>query len=50
VFWAERLGKTALHCRQLSERSGDVWTEVVGDRVRLAGHAALFFEGMAIVG
>ena len=47
VFWAERLGRAALHCRQISSRAGDVWTEVVGDRVKLAGYGALFLEGTA---
>lgn len=47
VFWANRFGRNKLHCRQISHRPGDVWTEVIGDRVRLAGRASLFFDGWA---
>lgn len=48
-FWAERLGKTALHCRQVSTRGGDVWTEVDGDRVQLSGTAVPYLEGIAML-
>jgi len=53
-FWAERLGKATLFARQVSARGGDLWCELVRgatqpdgakDRVRIAGHAALFLEG-----
>ncbi len=44
-YWAERLGKAQIHSRQISARSGDVYCEVVGDRVRLAGHARMVIEG-----
>jgi PhzF family phenazine biosynthesis protein len=41
-FWARRLGKTTLACRQSSPRGGTLWCEMVGDRVRLGGHAVLY--------
>lgn len=44
-FWAARLGKTELFARQVSPRGGELWCELVGDRVILAGHAALYLEG-----
>jgi PhzF family phenazine biosynthesis protein len=44
-FWAARLGKTALHARQISARGGELWCEAAGDRVRIGGRAALFLEG-----
>jgi PhzF family phenazine biosynthesis protein len=36
-YWARRLGKSRLHARQLSERSGELWCELEGDRVFLEG-------------
>lgn len=44
-YWAKRLGKTQLHAKQLSERGGELWCEVAGDRVMLKGNAALTLEG-----
>jgi predicted PhzF superfamily epimerase YddE/YHI9 len=44
-YWAGRLGKTNLHAHQLSERGGELWCEVKGDRVTLKGHAVLTVEG-----
>jgi len=44
-WWAARLGRTALHARQVSARGGEMWCEARGDRVRIAGHAAEFLAG-----
>jgi PhzF family phenazine biosynthesis protein len=44
-YWAKRLGKSKLHARQLSERGGELWCEVAGDRVFLRGKAVLTLEG-----
>jgi PhzF family phenazine biosynthesis protein len=44
-YWAARLGKTKLHARQISRRGGELFCELAGDRVRLAGRAALYLEG-----
>jgi PhzF family phenazine biosynthesis protein len=44
-YWARRLGKTALHARQISRRGGELFCELKGDRVVIAGHAALYLEG-----
>jgi PhzF family phenazine biosynthesis protein len=44
-FWAARLGKTALHARQVSTRGGELWCSLADGRVRIAGHAALYLEG-----
>ncbi len=44
-YWAKRLGKALLHAKQLSERGGELWCEVAGDRVMLKGNAVLTFEG-----
>ncbi len=44
-YWAERLGKTTLKARQISARTGALTCELRGDRVTMAGHAALYLEG-----
>jgi predicted PhzF superfamily epimerase YddE/YHI9 len=44
-YWADRLGRTTLHARQISRRGGELWCELAGDRVKIAGHAALYMEG-----
>jgi PhzF family phenazine biosynthesis protein len=44
-YWAARLGRQQLHAQQVSARGGDLWCELAGDRVRIAGHAALYLEG-----
>jgi PhzF family phenazine biosynthesis protein len=45
-YWAARLGKRELRARQLSARGGELECEVVGDRVRIAGRARLYLEGV----
>lgn len=44
-YWARRLGKTELEARQLSRRGGALHCTLVGDRVRIAGRAALYLQG-----
>mgnify|MGYP001169333847 FL=1 len=44
-YWAEKLGKTSLTARQVSKRGGDVYCEVVDDRVLISGHACLYSKG-----
>jgi PhzF family phenazine biosynthesis protein len=44
-YWAKRLGKTRLHAQQLSDRGGELWCEVLGDRVLLKGKAVVTLEG-----
>jgi PhzF family phenazine biosynthesis protein len=44
-YWASRLGKTALHARQISARGGELWCELAGDRVKLAGHVKPYLFG-----
>ncbi|MGA7402428.1 MAG: PhzF family phenazine biosynthesis protein, partial [Candidatus Sulfotelmatobacter sp.] len=48
-YWAERLGKTSLHARQVSERGGELWCEVKGDRVILKGNAVLTLRGELLI-
>ncbi len=44
-FWSQRLGKTSMIGRQVSARGGTLRLRADGDRVRLAGQAALVFRG-----
>jgi len=44
-YWAAHLGKKSLSARQLSARGGELFCEVDGNRVRIAGKARLFSKG-----
>ncbi len=44
-FWARRLGKTTLRARQISPRSGELFCELRGERVEIAGRAVKYLEG-----
>ena len=44
-FWAARLGKNVLVCRQVSARGGTLWCERAGERVKIAGHAVRYARG-----
>ncbi len=44
-YWAARLGKTALFARQVSARGGELWCELVGDRVRIGGRCLTYLRG-----
>lgn len=44
-YWAARLGRTRLRARQVSTRGGELWCELLGDRVEMAGHAVEVMRG-----
>ncbi len=44
-YWSEHLGKPRLHAHQLSQRGGELWCEMAGDRVILKGNAVLTMQG-----
>ena len=44
-FWAERLGRTQLVARQVSQRGGELHCELRGDRVIMSGECVLFLTG-----
>jgi PhzF family phenazine biosynthesis protein len=44
-YWAARLGKNRLHARQLSRRGGELWCELAGDRVKMAGYGVAYLKG-----
>jgi PhzF family phenazine biosynthesis protein len=48
-YWAQRLGKSQLHARQMSERGGELWCEMAGDRVILKGTAVLTMQGTLVI-
>lgn len=44
-YWAGRLGKNELYARQVSQRGGELFCELRGDRVKIAGDAVLYLKG-----
>lgn len=44
-FWAARLGRESLHARQISQRGGELFCTLRGDRVEIAGHAVDYLRG-----
>ena len=48
-YWAERLKKSTLHALQISKRGGELFCENQGDRVQIAGKAALYLQGTIII-
>jgi PhzF family phenazine biosynthesis protein len=44
-FWAKRLGKTRLHALQISRRGGELFCELRGSRILIAGCAVKYLEG-----
>jgi len=44
-YWSEKLNKTKLFCKQLSQRGGDLYCELQGDRVLMTGKCVLYLEG-----
>jgi PhzF family phenazine biosynthesis protein len=45
-FWAQRLNKTKLFARQVSQRGGELFCELIGERVRIGGRATLYLRGV----
>jgi PhzF family phenazine biosynthesis protein len=44
-YWAQRLGRSKLRARQVSQRGGELLCEERGDRVGIAGRAATYSSG-----
>lgn len=44
-YWSARLGRQALHARQLSSRGAELWLRQCGERVRIAGRAVQYLQG-----
>ena len=45
-YWAEQLGKTKLLAHQVSKRGGELHCELQGERVKIAGQAVKYMEGV----
>jgi len=44
-YWAERLGKSSLHSKQLSARGGELHCKLLGERVEISGKAVCCIVG-----
>ncbi len=44
-YWAEKLGKTRLSAKQISQRGGELFCSLKGDRVTIAGEAVTYLDG-----
>lgn len=44
-YWADRLGKPDIHALQASQREGDLYCRLQGDRVRIGGNAVKYLTG-----
>jgi PhzF family phenazine biosynthesis protein len=44
-YWSERLRKNTVHSRQLSARGAELYCELKGNRVEIAGRAVKYLEG-----
>lgn len=49
-YCAKELGKSELYARQVSPRGGELYCELVGDRVRIGGDAVTYLKGEIYVG
>ncbi|PKN35482.1 MAG: isomerase [Deltaproteobacteria bacterium HGW-Deltaproteobacteria-19] len=49
-YWSGRLGKKELHSVQVSPRGGQLFCTDLGDRVRIAGRAVTYLEGIIHIG
>jgi PhzF family phenazine biosynthesis protein len=44
-YWAARLGKNAIYSRQVSKRGAELFCELKGERVEIAGSAVKYLDG-----
>lgn len=44
-YWAGELGKTQMFARQISKRGGEIYCELVDERVKIGGNAVLYLTG-----
>jgi predicted PhzF superfamily epimerase YddE/YHI9 len=48
-YWTARLGRNNLFARQISQRGGELFCELAGDRVRIGGKAVLYLRGEIVL-
>lgn len=44
-YWSRALVKTEMFARQLSERGGQLWVKMMGNRVEISGNAKTYLKG-----
>ena len=44
-FWADKLKKKQFYAKQLSQRGGDIWCGLWGDRVTMTGQCVFYMKG-----
>lgn len=44
-YWANKLNKNKLHAKQVSKRGGELFCELLGQRVNIAGYAVKYLQG-----
>lgn len=49
-YWAEKLNKTELHAIQVSQRRGELWCKLAGERVLMSGTAITYLKGEIYLG
>lgn len=48
-YWSQRLSKLQMRAFQCSERGGELWCRLNGDRVSIAGHSRLVASGRLVL-
>lgn len=48
-YWAKQLNKTQLSAKQVSNRGGELYCELLNDRVNIAGYATKYLQGEIII-
>ncbi|GFS13978.1 phenazine biosynthesis-like domain-containing protein-like protein [Elysia marginata] len=48
-YWSEQLHKKSVYARQCSARGGNLWVDVKGSRVTIAGRAVINLDGVFTV-
>ena len=48
-YWAAKLGKNKFKAKQMSLRGGELYCEILGDRVLISGKAAKYMEGKIMI-
>jgi len=44
-YWSKRINKSTLLAKQISKRGGELYCELLGERVAIGGKAVKYFEG-----
>lgn len=44
-YWTKQLNKNKLHAKQISKRGGELYCELIGNRISIAGYAVKYMQG-----